>query len=311
MPLLWWLVGSLAGACSIDQVTELTPDASFGGVGATGGIAEASFGGTSGAGGLGGVSGGDGALVDGSDSQPDVPEAGPPKPTDYAGLLLWLRSDLQVVVTGSNVDGWTDQSGNGNDYAAPSPATAPTFTTNALNGKSGVSFAPAPAKPRLLVGSGLTLTTGITVFVVARIAAPPGVASYLELFQNAVAGSNFRIGMTGNPINQGVYLGTGPTVVRAQTPFDTSVHIYEIVWNGADPASPASFSCSVDGKAVAPIAASALGLPKLSAIGASSTASAAEAFNGDVGELVVYDHALSAIDRDSLSTALREYWGLP
>ncbi len=80
-----------------------------------------------------------------------------------SGLLLRLRADLGIVMNGSNVATWQDQSGNGNDMFQSDPTKQPTVTTDGLAhyasivttaGKQVCTFTNFPAP--------------VTVFVVAR-----------------------------------------------------------------------------------------------------------------------------------------------
>ena len=49
-----------------------------------------------------------------------------------SGLSLWLKANAGVTTSGSNVTGWADQSGNGNN--AVGSDTLPTLQSNAING---------------------------------------------------------------------------------------------------------------------------------------------------------------------------------
>jgi len=55
-----------------------------------------------------------------------------------SGLSLWLKADVGVTLSGSNVTAWADQSGNGNN--ATSPTIAPTFVSSSINSKPAISF---------------------------------------------------------------------------------------------------------------------------------------------------------------------------
>ncbi len=86
------------------------------------------------------------------------------------GLALRLESDSGVATSGSNVTGWSDQSGQGNDLTA---IGAPTVITGATNGLDAIRF--DGVDDRLQRTSGVTgLATGSddrSVFVVASYTA--------------------------------------------------------------------------------------------------------------------------------------------
>jgi len=50
--------------------------------------------------------------------------AAPFSPTDLSGLSLWLKANAGVILSGSNVTAWTDQSGNGNNVVGTAGYTA-------------------------------------------------------------------------------------------------------------------------------------------------------------------------------------------
>lgn len=58
-----------------------------------------------------------------------------------SGLSLWLQADNGVSFSGSNVDAWLDQSGNGKhaitEYGA---SNSPIIVFNAINGKPAIEF---------------------------------------------------------------------------------------------------------------------------------------------------------------------------
>jgi len=58
-------------------------------------------------------------------------------PASLSGLSLWLSADTGVTLSGSNVTAWADQSGNGKNMTSD---IAPTFVSNAKNGKPALSF---------------------------------------------------------------------------------------------------------------------------------------------------------------------------
>lgn len=55
------------------------------------------------------------------------------KPTDIAGLKIWLKADAGVTLVGGQVDVWADQSGNGYNYSAPSAIQRPDWGASRIN----------------------------------------------------------------------------------------------------------------------------------------------------------------------------------
>lgn len=64
-------------------------------------------------------------------------------PTQMSGLALWLDAADTTTITyasGSNISGWADKSGGGNNMSTNTGANYPTYTSNALNGLGVVTF---------------------------------------------------------------------------------------------------------------------------------------------------------------------------
>jgi hypothetical protein len=62
-------------------------------------------------------------------------------PASLSGLSLWLKADVGVTTSGSNVTAWADQSGNGfNANGNVALGVNPTFVSNVKNGKPVLRF---------------------------------------------------------------------------------------------------------------------------------------------------------------------------
>lgn len=92
----------------------------------------------------------------------------PPLPPPFRTQpLVWLRADTGLSLTnGTNVISWTDQSGNGVVFSAPTEATRPVWVADSTSGLPAVRFA-AAATPRLQGDLGRTLTNA-TIFSLVR-----------------------------------------------------------------------------------------------------------------------------------------------
>ena len=55
-------------------------------------------------------------------------------------LNLWLKADNGVQTSGSNVTGWTDMSGAGNNFTQSNSSNQPTFVSNAVNSQPAIAF---------------------------------------------------------------------------------------------------------------------------------------------------------------------------
>jgi hypothetical protein len=86
--------------------------------------------------------------------------------TMFPGMVLWLRSDLGVTLSGSNVTNWSDLSGNHLDAKTIS-GLAPTYgTAPPINGYSTLQYIHANTSCQQINDPRLRPTTGITLMAV-------------------------------------------------------------------------------------------------------------------------------------------------
>jgi tetratricopeptide (TPR) repeat protein len=89
------------------------------------------------------------------------------------GLILWLRADAGVEVTGGSVSRWSDQSSGRHDAAPKDPAGGPRVTPSAIRGRPAVLFSGMDDELRLPDGFE-DFSAGLSVFVVGEPQAPAG-----------------------------------------------------------------------------------------------------------------------------------------
>jgi hypothetical protein len=300
-------------ACSVDETTVTPVDASTGGTfGGSGGFVEASFGGSAGsepdaaAGGSAGVAGSAGtAGAAGAD-------AGPISPVDIPGLVLWLRGDLGVIAP-AGVDTWTDQSVGSHSFFQPNPTFRPALVSAGINTKPAIDFKPTPGLPDFLEASGLPLPGAFTLLVVVQLDVVPGPNGFLDVFDIGVPGETLRLGFTTSQTIGNVYFGRGgPDYARSQPILDKLPHLYEMTWDGTAPNNPANYTFVADGMSQPVLPGGPpLVLPLDTTMSSFSVGSAANAFNGKLDELIVFDRVLSATEQTALSAEVRKYWALP
>lgn len=86
-------------------------------------------------------------------------------PLQIPGCKLWCRSDLDLVMNGTGVSQWTDQSGFGNHLTQSTAAAQPTVTQAALNGIQGLTF--LSTVPQYLQNAAFTFAQPTTYFIVS------------------------------------------------------------------------------------------------------------------------------------------------
>ena len=231
-----------------------------------------------------------------------------------SGMLLWLRADaITGINNGGSVTTWTDQSGNGNNavYENPNGEVAPTYVTNVYNGMPVVRF----GGDNLLQVSSLTLGT----YTIAAVFKTTG---------NSQIVYEHSDGMGSNSNANFLFTSTTSTVSVKRAGTQTGKDIVESnagSW-AANPGVPLltvdEFG-GTDASEVLYINGSQQWLNENYVGNLNTTTAYAEPFNigereiygnlqfnGDIAELVVYNHVLSTADFNTLNTALSSKYAL-
>ena len=251
-----------------------------------------------------------------TDAGPRYDEAGCPLPNGAVGnladagftttgLSLWLRADLGLAATDAGVVcRWDDVSGHDRAFL-PATATPPVVDATGLNGKPSVSF---PADGHHLIRAdvlGLAATSGRTVAV---FASSNDTTTRYELFYQAKLGTpGTYFGIDANTFNtvggrEGVYVTNNAFDSDLAT--STTPHTYILSISSFAPGGslPGVLVYEVDG-VVRTLTRTPGGLgdgtvEDFSAADVTYFGSASPGYlGGKVGEMLVWDHALSDVDR--------------
>ena len=225
-----------------------------------------------------------------------------------ANLVAWARADTGVTLSGSNVTGWADQSGNGRNFSAFT--TSPTFGATAFNTtKPGITF---------LNGSTQGLLTG--VFNIASSVA----GFFIVCNVPALAGGSDRLFAYFNPALGDWNSSTGITLI---CPSGGNVNILQNGANGPNlffsTPTNARIGCVYNGPAGAismylnngtPVTGTGLGNNTLGAscvldIGANATAPSL-AFGMIIAEIVMVNVVPTSGQLASLDSYFQTKWGL-
>ncbi len=104
-------------------------------------------------------------------------------------MLIWLKADAGVTLSGTNVTGWQDQTGNNYNFIPPLPANQPTFVSNATNNLPGILFNGATngtTNSNLVCGRSVTFGTMI---IVANYTGGATFQEYVGLIANGARNS--------------------------------------------------------------------------------------------------------------------------
>lgn len=265
--------------------------------GSTGGDGSAGAGDDGGsAGGDAGHDGGRGAGGDGG-----IRDAGRPSPIASTGPLLWLRADRGVVQTGGRVSAWEDQSGQHRDATQSAPELRPELVASALNGMPAVSF--DGIDDYLDLPSGFDdFSKGVTIFAVVQ--ANDDETSCRGIFEtsNGSELDDLHIGRHDGELLYEVFAtsvsaGAFPAgVVRRVSVVHDARGVVELSQSGAQ-------------TAVENVELPVVVERRFAYVG-HTLYDGCPTWDGDIGELVVYDRALSPDEYDAVEASLDDRWGL-
>ena len=233
-------------------------------------------------------------------------------PTDISGLVLWLDANdistlfqddglaTPVTADADTVGGWTDKSGAGNDIIQATSANRPTYKTGIQNGLPVVRL---DGTNDSLDGLFAAATTQpLTIFAVAAMVAGDvndGGDHFLFDGENATNRIIFGQNSITTPDDFTVYAGSWLATGEASSS-------NWLVWTGLiNAASSEMWHNGVS------IGAGDPGAKILDGITVgSSHAQNASFWEGDIAELLIYDAALSATDRQTVETYINNKWAV-
>jgi hypothetical protein len=214
------------------------------------------------------------------------------------GLRLWLRADSGIESdSNGNVFGWWDQSENENDAVAVASGGQPTLTASASNGRPAVHF--NGNGESLALPDFMAKAAAGEAFVVLR-AGSVAANTTNGLWQVGTSGGAAYPDASGN-----VQDGFGSTqLYQAGTP-PVSLGSFQ-VYNVS--AQAGSWTCSFNGSTCFTSPSNTVGFTSAPVLGGNG---AGGWFNGDVAEVIVYDHVLTAAERVVLNAYLTQKYVTP
>ena len=232
--------------------------------------------------------------------------SGPAAPPT-AGLQLWLKADAGVTAAGGAVTTWADQSGNRNDAVQPDGGSAPALVNNAVNGKPAVRFDGELRYLDVASSPSVAITADVTSFYVAKF----------DDFEDTRTIWTKCVGNQPRPRDYWVAAGTGIPTVSRGTP-DGNAPVAAASGLPAGQYVVAGFQVEVAqvthflfdqsiGGGVHGYGAVDDGGPLRIGLRDDFV----NQMKGDLSELLIYNRALSAEDRDLLVTYLASKYGVP
>jgi len=208
------------------------------------------------------------------------------------GLVLWLKADAGVTQSSGNVSAWADQTGN-YPVSQSTSANQPTYVSNDVNGEPAMRF---NGSQGLSNPANLHLNADMTVIAVSMTTSP-GSQQYSVALGNETSYQNRGVGYY-----QGCDL------------FDTTAEFTKV---GSAPAAntfvaeAATLNSGLSGVTFYRNGAS-LGTGSLSGVqNLSAGIAIGSSWQGDIAEILVYDHKLTSTELQQVSVYLANKYGLP
>jgi hypothetical protein len=215
------------------------------------------------------------------------PATAPPNDLpNVSGLVAWFKADALSLTDADPVATWADSSGEANDLAQATGGLQPTYRTNVLNGLPVVRF---DGVDDYLTRATPTYAQPNTVFVVQQFAAPTD-GAYNIMFDGA-GGSGHYITKVGGGDSRALFAGA----TLAGSPATGNFEIWSASFNGALSELFVNGTSNIAGDA---------GSQSLVGLRVGAAFNAAGPFHGDIAEVLVYNAALSAGDRQLLEAYL-------
>jgi hypothetical protein len=229
------------------------------------------------------------------------------------GLALWLRADVALAtLDGGAVCRWDDVSGNGRSFV---PAAAPPVrSATGLKGGVAVSF---PASGTHLVRNdvlGLAATSARTVVVFGATQDTTHRFQYFFQGEGGTAGTYF--GLDQNTFNttgshEGAYVTNNGYDANVATSTNPRTHVLSISSFAAGTALPAALVYAIDGTPVTltrtPGGLGSGTVESFANADFTTIGAGASGFTGAMlGEMLVYDHALTGPERAAVEQYLSQ-----
>lgn len=212
-------------------------------------------------------------------------------PTDIAGLLRWYEADVLGLSDGTAVSSWTDQSANADHAVQATSTLQPIYKVGVANGHDAIRFDGSNDYMTFAELFDSSAAVG-HIFIVSS----PIATGRQGLLGNRVGGdSGWQI--EHNPDSSGIlYYHTGYSGTSSFA-ITHGLNVLEVQRSGLNVQFGANGSLSTNYT----ITGYGVSSANVTRIGVSADGAGLEHYlTGDIAEIVIYDHVLSAGDRTSV-----------
>lgn len=224
------------------------------------------------------------------------------QPSDEPGLVQWLKADaITGLADNDPISTWPDSSGTGRNATATATERA-TYQTNEKNGLPIVRF--DGTNDYFEMGDFSALTSG-EIFIVIKIANdPPAVDTKTGLMCFQIADASSHYNYSGDQVIYEAWGSTLRKTVGNPTPALNAWRIYSIHSAASD------YAAYLDGTSIFSTGTNTVNFQNNTEFGRSNYGTGGYYLDGDVGEIIIYNHKLSAAVRANVIKYLYAKWAL-
>lgn len=234
-------------------------------------------------------------------------------PTDIAGCQLWLKADAGITKDSSNyVSQWADQSGNGNHAVQGTVINQPLLVNNEYNGNPTVRFNGSSS----FIEGVITPTPNerVTIFFVAKQFSNTLNNGAILLNMSSEANDYINPGqivvMANSPTSQIFYRGNGVATNSYSSSYNNNLCVFCIKIDGANPLT--TYNSYINGRENVLTTSGNYVFSYDRYILACRYVGGAYGYfiNIDFSEVIIYNSALSDIDRQLVESYLNTKYAL-
>jgi hypothetical protein len=243
-------------------------------------------------------------------------------PTSIAGLKFWVKADTLSLANNDPVPTWADQSGSGNNAAQSSGTLQPIYKTNIQNGKPIVRFDGTDDFLEVADTAIIGGESGMTAFFVTAHTTNALTKALLTKWDYSTQGTFIVSTYLGLPNRIETFIADVITDLGGNNQYTTNeilvpttFSIISIVYDGTQSVGNrvkiysnggAAEATSTNGTIPTTLTSSTSKLLVGSGQGGISTWN----YDGDMGEIILYNSALSDANRESVRNYLNNRWAI-
>lgn len=234
-------------------------------------------------------------------------------PSDVSGLALWLKADTLVLADGAAVSSWADQSGNGRNAAQATGTKQPLYKVNIINGKPVLRF-DSTDDCLTIPAVDFSSTAGLSLFVVTATIPSATDRIIFETSANSSTSdgaillyrqtdNKVQANLHGSGVNNNTFITTA-TITSAAT-------VISAVYDRALSTNETTAWLNGATAGTRPNNADTTGNHGNFAINIGARNNGASVpFGGDIAEIILYNSALSAVNRLFVERYLGAKYGI-